>query len=142
MLSLQENLNPKINHKYEPAPCLIDKENQAIHFHGKKLNSLPWSGYLWPDVMFQVVSTSPLQHQLSLNMHRLSVCSRTAMTTPWWLTCGGLWDDGGPSQSGSGEQDVVTLLPQFEDPTQKNWFTDTQTHTDNFSQLEISKAKL
>ena len=41
------------------------------------------------------------------------------------LTCGGFWGDGGPGQSGSGEQDVMTLFPQFEDPTQHNTLTDT-----------------
>lgn len=35
-------------------------------------------------------------------------------------TCRGLGRDGSPGQSGSGEKNIVALLPQFEDPAQHN----------------------
>lgn len=80
--------------------------------------------------------TSPLQHQLLLDTERKTptVClSDTSPQhhdnpSPWKLTCGVLRDDGGPGQFGSGEQDVVTLLAQFEDPVQHNALIDTDRH--------------
>lgn len=70
-----------------------------------------------------------------------SVCSRTTdhhdNLSLWKLTCRGLWDDGGPGQFGSGEQHVVTLLPQFEDPTQDNTLTDTHEHTQLFQEHAV-----
>lgn len=82
--------------------------------------------------------TSPLQHQLLLDTERKTptVCLSDTTTTstqhhdnpsPWTLTCGVLRDDRRPGQFGSGEQDVVTLLAQFEDPVQHNALTDTDT---------------
>lgn len=44
-------------------------------------------------------------------------------------TCGGLRGDGGPGQFDSGEKDIVTLLPQFEDSAQHDTLTVTHTNT-------------
>ncbi len=95
-----------------------------------------------PDVMFQVVLiwqsfsfTAPAALSCTQSAC-LSVClsvgSKTAdhheTSSLWLLTCGGLWDDRGPGQSGSGEKDIVTFLSQFKDATQHNTLIVTDTH--------------
>lgn len=72
----------------------------------------------------------------AVSTYAQSVCSGTTdrhdNLSLWKLTCRGLRDDEGPGQSGSGEQHIMTLLPQFEDATQHNTLTDTHTNTQLF----------
>ena len=98
-----------------------------------------------PNCPLQWMYASRCQVSGGLNMRELLHYSTSCLDTPtvclpvsddhqdnsslWLLTCGGLRRDGGPAQSGSGEQDIVTLLPQSEDPTQHDTFTDTHKHT-------------